>query len=211
MHFGAHIISQICRNSGLKGLCFSVHRLTFLFLLFCRRKKKCIRYLAGSEDGDRSGSEDEDDGGSKVGSTTTDGDLESMMGSPGRMPSSTSTGEDNNNKMLASPHSHSAATASATPGRASPKIWRPTSSSTYSSASGSAASPGGGCPPGGLMVPVPVRAMPGQGLCPTPPPQLQRPDAANLLQPRDLPPHLGGVASTSSLAASSTVPAMIAT
>ena len=136
-----------------------------------------------------------------------------MMGSPGRMPPSTSASEDNNNKMLASPHSAATASAAAATARtSSPKLWRPSSSSINSSASGSAASPSGGpCPPGGLMVPVPVRAMPGQGLCQTPPPQLQRPDAANLLQPRDLPPHLGGVASTSSLAAPTTVPAMIAT
>ena len=71
-----------------------------------RRKKKCIRYAG--EDGDNSGSDDDQDDASKVDSTTTDGDLESM-GSPA------GPGAGGSGRLTAAPATAAAPSSSAGP------------------------------------------------------------------------------------------------
>lgn len=183
---------------------------SFTILPF-RRKKKCIRYLAG-EDGDESGGSDDDaDDASKVDSTTTDGDLESM-GSPMRMPASSASGSsDHEGRSAATTGSgiQNATVSSVTSSAASST----SKSSSNSSTSFTSAHPIGFSPvaPSRPGVNHPIEKLCGGS---TPPPQLQRPPG-HPSQSRDLAAATHrqyGVPGSSSLAASSPiVPALIAT
>ncbi len=198
-----------------------------VFWCVYRRKKKCIRYAG--EDGDDSDSDDDDDDASKVDSTTTDGDLESM-GSPMRGGGGGGAGSSS---APGPQQDRTASAARAAPNGVTSSTLSSTSSSSSSSSSGGGmtafSSVAGGAPPAsvpvhrGVFSPVAVTpSRPGvnhpiEKLCGglTPPPQLQRPPTLGVAPPDVAPHRQFGVPSSSSsaslVASSSIVPALIAT